>query len=394
MEFAVRREGSALKMIFPLFYFSTFFGFGSLFPLLSVYLKNEIGLSGTQIGMVMSISPIVMIFVQPLWGMISDYTRKPVTVLTIALAGTALIGLIYSSIHQYIWIVVVAALLAFTQSAIVPLSDSIALGYVQKMEGNYGSIRLWGAIGFAVAVLAGGWLSETFSLTVIFYVFAFILLLSAALAWKLPRESRPMKMTIGQGMAQLFKIPKFVLFLIVTFLVFGPIYANNFYFSVFVKEMGGTLTGIGFAFLLAAGSEAPFMKIADGLIRRYGLLFILAFAATISALRWFFYFFEPSLPLIYATTVAQGFSVGLFIPAALQYVRDIAPEEVKVTAVSLYSAVGNGLGSWFCTFVGGYILEHSHVGNIYFFFSLLTFAGLAILAFIVMNERRSVKDIS
>lgn len=394
MEVVVRRGESPLKTIFPLFYFFTFFGFGSLFPLLSVYLKNEVGLSGAQIGTIMSISPIVMIFVQPLWGMISDYTRKPVTVLAVALVGTAFIGLIYASVHQYIWIVAAAALLAFMQSAIVPLSDSITLNYVQKTEGNYGSIRLWGAIGFAVSVFVGGWLSEKFSLVIIFYVFAFILLLSAGLAWKLPRESRPMRVEIGQGMAQLFKIPTFVLFLAVTFLVFGPIYANNFYFGVFVKEMGGTLTGVGLAFLLAAGSEAPFMKIADGLIRRYGMLSILGFAAAISTLRWFFYYFEPPLALIYATTVAQGFSVGLFIPAALQYVRDISPDGVRVTAVSLYSAVGNGLGSWFCTFVGGYILERGHVGDVYLFFSLLTFVGLAILGIIVMINRKNARDIS
>jgi PPP family 3-phenylpropionic acid transporter len=392
MEFAVRRGETALKIIFPLFYFFTFFGFGSLFPLLSVYLQNEVGLSGAQIGTIMSISPIIMIFTQPFWGMISDYTGKPVAVLTIALGSTALVGLAYSSVHEYGWLIVVAAFLAFTQSAIVPISDSIALSYVQKSEMNYGSIRLWGAVGFAVSVLAGGWLSEMFSLTVIFYVFAIVLLLSAMLAWKLPRESGPMKAAVGHGMAQLFKIPKFVLFLVITFLVFGPIYANNFYFSVFVKEMGGTLTGIGLAFLLAAGSEAPFMKIADALIRRYGVLFILAFAAAISALRWLFYFFEPSLSLIYATTIAQGISVGLFIPAALQYVRNIAPANVKVTAVSLYSAVGNGLGTWFCTFIGGYILERAHVGHIYLFFSFLTLAGLALFAFIAMGERR--KDIS
>lgn len=389
MEMIIRRGATPLNTIFPLFYFFTFFGFGSLFPLLSVYLKNEVGLSGTQIGTVMSISPIVMIFVQPFWGMISDYTRQPVPVLVVSLIGTALAGLFYASMEQYTWIVVAAALLAFMQSAVVPLSDSITLSYVQKTKGNYGSIRLWGAIGFAVSVLVGGWLSETFSLSIIFSVFAFILFFSATLAWKLPRESQPMRVKMKQGIKQLFHIPAFVLFLVVTFLVFGPIYANNFYFGVFVKEIGGTLTGVGLAFLLAAGSEAPFMRVADRLLRRYGMLPILAFAATISAFRWLFYYFEPSLWLVYATTVAQGFSVGLFIPAALQYVRDISPSEVRVTAVSLYSAVGNGVGSWFCTFIGGYILEHSHIGTVYLFFSLLTFGGLAILLVLMMIQRKN-----
>jgi MFS transporter, PPP family, 3-phenylpropionic acid transporter len=386
MELALKRGEQQTKVTFQLFYFLTFFGFGSLFPLLSVYLKETVGLSGTEIGAIMSISPIVMIFVQPFWGMVSDYTQKPVKVLTITLIGTAMIGIVYSFIEQYAWFLVIAALLAFTQSAIVPLSDSITLNYVQKSKGNYGSIRLWGAVGFAVSVLVGGRLAEMFSIEIIFYLFALVLCLSALFAWKLPRESQTMKVHILDGMKRLIKIPKFLLFLLTTFLVFGPIYANNFYFGVFVKEIGGTLTGVGIAFLLAAGSEAPFMKIADSFIRRYGMLSILLFAAFISACRWLFYFFEPSLTLVYITTIAQGFSVGLFIPAALQYVRDAAPESVRATAVSIYSAVGNGLGSWFCTFIGGYIIDQYHIGHVYLFFSILTFAGLLILLVIMILE--------
>jgi MFS transporter, PPP family, 3-phenylpropionic acid transporter len=390
MEFALKHGEQQSKLTFQLFYFLTFFAFGSLFPLLSVYLKETVGLSGTEIGTIMSISPIVMIFVQPFWGMISDYTQKPVTVLTIALIGTALIGIIYSFVEQYVWFLIIAALLAFTQSAIVPLSDSITLNYVQKSKGNYGAIRLWGAIGFAISVLVGGRLAEMFSIDMIFYLFAFILCLAALFAWKLPRENQTMRVRIFEGMTQLIKIPKFLLFLLTTFLVFGPIYANNFYFGVFIKEIGGTLTGVGIAFLLAAGSEAPFMKVADSFIRRYGMVPILLFAASISACRWLFYFFEPSLTLVYATTIAQGFSVGLFIPAALQYVRDIAPDGVRATAVSIYSAVGNGLGSWFCTFVGGYILDQWHVGGVYLFFSILTFIGLLILFAIMMLDRKKL----
>jgi len=393
MELAVKRTEQQTKFIFQTFYFLVFFGFGSLFPLLTVYLQETVGLSGTEIGAIMSISPIVMIFVQPFWGVISDYTQKPVIILTATLLGTAIVGIAYSWVEQYIWFLIVATLLAFSQSAIVPLSDSITLNFVQKTNGNYGSIRLWGAVGFALSVLIGGQLSEAFSISIIFYLFALILFLSAIFAWKLPREGQSMKVPLLDGMSSLLRIRRFLLFLFVTFLVFGPIYANNFYFGVFIKDIGGTLTGVGIAFLLAAGSEAPFMKMADLVIRRYGIMAIMLFAACISACRWLFYFFEPSLLLVYATTIAQGISVGLFIPAALQYVRDVSPESVQATAISLYSAVGNGLGAWFCTLVGGYILERFHIENVYLFFSILTFLGLISLLAIMVLERQKTASL-
>ncbi|WP_374720419.1 MFS transporter [Parageobacillus toebii] len=390
MEAALKRGESTGKATFSLFYFFIFFAFGALFPLLSVYLQEVVGLSGTEIGVIMSISPVTMIFVQPIWGMITDYTRKPVFVLTIALLATSFIGLMYSFVHEYHWLIVMAVLLASAQSAIVPISDSIALHYAQKNGEKYGSIRLWGSIGFAVAVLIGGWLSDRIALVVIFYLFSFMLILSGLLASRLPKESQTMKAEALRGMAQLFRIPHFVLLLLATFFIFGPILANNFYFGIFIKQLGGTLTGIGLAFLLAAGSEAPFMKMTDGLIHRFGMVPLLMFATAVSCLRWLFYFFEPPLFFVYMTTIVQGLSVGLSIPAALQYVRDVAPKQVRATAVSLYSAVGNGLGVWFCTFIGGYMLERYHIGAVYLFFSICTFVGMLSLVCIhLLNKKKA-----
>jgi PPP family 3-phenylpropionic acid transporter len=394
MEVTLKRGASTGKMLFPLFYFLIFFAFGALFPLLSVYLQEEVGLSGTEIGAIMSISPVTMIFIQPLWGMITDYTRKPVFILTVALLATALIGFAYSFAEDYRWIIVIAALLASVQSAIVPISDSIALHYVQQDGGSYGSIRLWGSIGFAAAVFIGGWLSDHFVFVVIFYLFSFMLIVAAFLAWRLPKQSQAVNAGTLRGVRQLLAISRFLLLMLATFLIFGPILANNSYFGIFIKQLGGTLTGIGLAFLLAAGSEAPFMKMTDGLIRRFGMIPLFIFAAAVSGLRWLLYFWEPPLVFVYVTTVVQGLSVGLSIPVALQYVRDIAPKNVRATAVSLYSAVGNGLGTWFCTFIGGYILDRYHIGAVYLFFSICTFLGiLALVGIHILNKKnRSVGE--
>jgi PPP family 3-phenylpropionic acid transporter len=388
MQIALNKEKSFVKTVFICFYFLIFFGIGGLFPLLSIYLTEVIGLSGAKVGVIMSVSPVIMIFIQPLWGMIADYTQKPRLVLTMTLIGTAIAGYFFSFVEHYGALIVMAALLAFFQSSIIPISDSITLNYVQKVNGNYGSIRLWGAIGFAISVLLVGRLAEAFGLQVIFYVFAIVLLLAAMFAWQLPRESQTMKVNLREGMATLLKMPKFMLFLMVTFLIFGPIFANNFYFSLYIADMGGTLTGIGIAFLLAAGSEAPFMKFAGSWIQRTSALHILLLSSVMALVRWVLYFLEPPLFMVYGTTILQGFSIGLFIPAALQHVRDLAPAHVRATAVSLYAAVGNGIGTWFCTFCGGLILENYSISSVYGFFGFLTLSGCILLFFIAKMEKR------
>jgi PPP family 3-phenylpropionic acid transporter len=129
------------------------------------------------------------------------------------------------------------------------------------------------------------------------------------------------------------------------------------------------------------------MQYANRFISKLGMIRVLIIAAAISMLRWYFYFLEPSLLLVYITTIAQGFSVGLFIPAALQYVRDISPKEVRVTAISIYSAVGNGLGCWFCTYFGGFLFEWYSIETVYLFYGVLTSFGVGTLLIVARLER-------
>jgi MFS transporter, PPP family, 3-phenylpropionic acid transporter len=369
------------------FYFFVFFSFGGLFSLLSLYLKNEAHLSGTEIGTIMSIGPIVMILSQPLWGIISDYTKQPKKVLTITVLFTGVSGLGFMISNQYIWIFVVATLLAFFQSAIVPISDSLVTSYVYKHNKSYGSIRSWGAVGYSLSVLAVGKISEMYGSIYIFICFAIALVIASIYATKVPEdEESNIHSSITSGLKELIKIPHYLLFLLITFFVFGPIYANNFYFGLFFESIGGTVAGIGVAFLLMAGSEVPFMKIADRMINRFGIVNILLSAAIISSFRWFLYFTDPSQMVVFITSILQGFSIGLFIPAALQYVKSISPSNVQITAVSFYSAAGNGLGSWFCTIIGGVIIDQFNIFITYCFFGTLTLIGITCLLFLSRVE--------
>ncbi|ALC82060.1 MULTISPECIES: MFS transporter [Bacillus] len=386
-------EANSTKMFYS-YYFLFFLGYGSFYPLLSVYLKESSGLTGSQIGLILSLFPVVMIFIQPMWGIFSDITKKPTALLTTALIGTGAFTMVFSFSDSFEWFIVISFFLAFFQSAIIPLSDSISISYAQKVNISYGSIRLWGAIGFALAVFIAGRLAEIFTLSIIFYLYTLFLFISALLVIRLPKETVQMKVNLKEGIKKLSKIPRYVFFLVSAFLMMGPILAHNIFFGIFIDEIGGTLAGVGIAFLLAAGSEAPFMKVAGGWIQRIGIENVLILSIIVASIRWFFYFFDPPVWLVYATAVTQGFSVGLFIPAALQYVKQIAPVELGATAISIYSAFGNGLGNWFCTFVGGIILEKYSSLYVYLFFGILSTLSLSIMIAVKMVGKNKGRDYS
>ncbi|WP_179884828.1 MFS transporter [Bacillus sp. AFS015802] len=383
-------ERTVRNQIFTLqgFYLLTFFGVGSLYPLLSVYLSESVGLNGYQIGTIMSVGPIMMIFFQPIWGMVSDTTNRPTLVLgmTSLIAGIFALG--YLFMDFYYGLLIVAILVAIFQSAIIPVSDSISLKYTSKVRYNYGNIRLFGSLGFGIAVFIMGRLSEGFiGPTIIFYSFFICLVLSGFLSFRFPKERAAAKLDLKAGMKELFTMKKFLIFLAVTFLVFGPNLANNVYFGLFVEDSGGTYAGIGLAFLIAVLSEVPFMRIAGGWIDKFGLLTVAALAGAASMIRWLFYFTEPSLWLVYSSAVMQGLAIGLFIPAGLRYIKEITPAHITATAVTVYSAIGNGLGNWFSTFVGGFIYETYSIYTVYLFFAVLSLLGI-FLCFVLMKEEK------
>ncbi|KGP71219.1 MFS transporter [Pontibacillus yanchengensis] len=368
---------------FQTFYFFAFFGFGALFPLLSVYLETEKGLSHTQIGLVVAAIPIVTIFIQPLWGMMSDYTRKPRRLLVIAAVMASVMSFAYTWLDGFILLLLGIVGIALFQSAVVPLSDSLSLNFVQVFNKEYGNIRLWGAVGFAVAVFVVGQITDrTGDLSWIFYAFSLGLLLSVLALSSFPKQGQQVQVDFRTGFKTLVKEKTFIVFLVSNFLIFGPVLANNYYFGTFILTTGGTLTGVGIAFLIAAGSEAPFMNIAQKVINRLDVTFVMLICAFISGSRWLFYFFEPSTALVYATTIVQGVSVGLYIPAALLFVRKTAPKAVQATAVGIYSAVGNGMGNAFFTFIGGVLLDYWSVYGMYGFFAGMTFIGMSLLIYI------------
>jgi MFS transporter, PPP family, 3-phenylpropionic acid transporter len=381
-------EKQTKKYLFSLqgFYLLAFFGFGSITPLLSVYLTDVEKLSGTQIGTILSLGPIMMIIFQPIWGIVSDLTNEPPKVLTLTTLLAGIFGFGYLVFHQYSLFILTAVLVAVFQSAIIPVSDSISIKYATKMRYNYGNIRLFGSLGFGLAVFVMGRLSE-YSPTVIFYTFFIALAIASILAFRLPKEAASARVNLLRGMKELFIMKKFILFLLITFLIFGPNLANNFYFGLFVDKTGGSYTGIGIAFLIAVLSEIPFMRISGRWIDKFGLLPIAAIAGSISMVRWFFYFLEPSLTLVYASAIIQGLSIGLFIPAGLQYIRDITPIHITATAVTIYSAIGNGLGNWFSTFFGGIIYEKYSIFHVYLFFGILTFLGVLLNLWLIKEEK-------
>jgi PPP family 3-phenylpropionic acid transporter len=292
------------------------------------------------------------------------------------LIASAAAALVFCLLTSYAWVVLLFILLSLFQSAITPVSDSLALSYAYKQNMQFGNLRLWGAIGFAISVFFTGKAVEAWGVNAIFFCYGGAFVLSTLFLRRIPDQGTEFGTNVFQGMRQLIRLPRFLLFLVSAFFIFGAINAHNIYFALYYQHIGGTVAGIGFAFLLFAGSEAPFMKAAGFFVRRWGLEMTILTAGLVCAIRWLWYGTAPSAAAVIALFFLQGISVGFYAASAAQFVRENTPASLQVTALAIFASFGQGLGSMTCNLFGGIIMDYAGILATYYFFGVITVLGL------------------
>lgn len=156
---------SSKKMYWKLsaYFFFFFFTWSASFSLFSIWLGQEIKLSGAATGIIFSVNAIFALIMQPIYGYISDKIGLKKNILfTISLlllfVGPFFIY-IYGPLLQYN--VIVGAIVGGIYLGITFLSGVGAIeSYIEKISRKYnfeyGKSRMWGSLGWAAATFFAG----------------------------------------------------------------------------------------------------------------------------------------------------------------------------------------------------------------------------------------------
>lgn len=143
---------------FNFLYFALLAMFISFLP---VYLDVQ-GLTKSQIGFIIGTGGFVTLFAQPLWGMISDKTKSIRKILLILLMFSTIVGYLLYDASSYPMLIMLAMLLYFFLMSVDPLTESLNFSVAESHGTSYGSIRTYGALGYAVAALLTGYVISYF----------------------------------------------------------------------------------------------------------------------------------------------------------------------------------------------------------------------------------------
>lgn len=370
-----------------LYYFFFFGAIGSIVPFFNVYLE-QIGMTGTQIGLIGSLAPLIALTSNPLWGSIADRWQIHRQLLAGLALASGLISLFFLGAQTFWMIMLVVIGLSFFRTPIPALVDSTVMSLVAQAGSSYGRQRMWGSLGFVLATYGLGQLVNLQDLRLIFWLHAGLLAVGCALlSLLLPIQGGLDRVNILTGLRTLAARPGYLSYLAgMVLLGVGAAGFANF-LGLHILELGGTESQVGMAWALNAITEIPIMFMGArwfGRVR-YSRQILIGFIGFILA--WFALALAQTPAQVLMAIPLTGVCYGFFWVAAVGYAAESAPKGLEATAQSLAGAAQSGLGWGIGSLIAGALWDAAG-GHVVLF----TSAGVMVMAAVIFwaGNRRTL----
>lgn len=356
----------------------------ALLPFLPLLLEDR-GMAADRIGVVIAVMALARLAASPVWGHLGDATLGRVRVLRISTVVSAFLALGFAAWAQgSVAILALATALSVFWSPVVPLGDSLAVAHLgQGRLTEYGSIRQWSSVSYAIAVLAFGVLLEGVGYTAMLVLFA--LSTVTILVWSLTeppdRPTHQPRRGLGTVGAAFRSSPHLAQFLIGILLVSVGTTAAWQFLPLRIVGRGGGPFLVGVAGAIGASVEVVMMRSGRRLAERFPLraLFALGCVAYVSVFALWSVVREPMV--MTALALLQGVGFGLTYPTMVIIVGGLVPRELQATGQGLMQTVGAGLAPILSAFFGGLIYARLGAGVMFAVAAALVVAGLAVVWF-------------
>ncbi|MGO4548208.1 MFS transporter [Paenibacillus sp. 2TAB23] len=364
----------ALRLLrsFNFLYFSMLAMFVSFLP---VYLDEQ-GLTPAQIGFIIGTGGFVTIITQPLWGIISDRTKTIRKILLLLLVVSSITGYMLYSSSSFILLILFAMLLYFFLMPIDPLTESLNFSISEEAGVSYGSVRTYGALGYAVTSLLTGYVMSYFGANSLALLFVAIGVISFVTSWLMPDVPVTGKPVTLSSLKQFISNKETLMFLLLIFICAVPARMNDTFLGIYIRELGGEPELVGLAFFLAAGSEILVFALSFWWLRKGKEMLLIAISAAFFFIRFFISAWITDPHTLAYLQILQLLTFPVFYSAAIQYLYRIVPVEWRATGQTVLALLFFGVSGIIASYLGGSVYDMFGAKTLYLTIAAMSFAGM------------------
>lgn len=366
------------------FYFLNFAALASISPFLAIYYQS-LGFSGSQIGVILGIAPLITMFASPFLTGIADATHKHKHMLYANLVLVVAVMAVFPFLKSF-WLILPAFLaFAFINAPIVALVDSATLSMLGGQRNRYGQIRLWGTVGWGIMGTVAGQVVERIDLQWIFWMYAGLMAFTLVAVRRLEFTEVKHDASFWTGMRSLLTNRRWVIFLLLVFITAFGFTAHTNFLGVLMESKGASRATIGFALTVTTLSEVPLLFFSAWLLKRIKAPILLLIAVAAGAVRCLVYAIAPSPEILLVVQLFHGLTFPLLWVAGVTFTAENAPPGLSATAQGLFGSVFMGIGSGVANVLSGWLIDLLGVAGM---FSAIGFFVLAAVGILLLFGRR------
>jgi PPP family 3-phenylpropionic acid transporter len=361
------------------FYFFYFAFVGMFSPYWSLYLKS-IAFNAVQIGILMSVQPVMRMLSPALWGWLADRLANRRLVVQMAALGSALcyVGVFFTT--DYYGLMLVLALMSFFWSASMPLVEATTLTYLGKNAAQYGRLRSWGSLGFIMAVLGLGFAFDYIAIAWILWAGLAIQLGILYFSRQIPATEVIAHHTDSHSILNIVLQPQVLALFGACFLMavaHGPYYT---FFSIYLVEHGYAKSAVGALWTLGVVCEIVVFFAMPRLMRHFSLPQLLMMSLVLAVLRFLLIAWQvDTLWLLLFAQMLHAATFGLFHAAAVAMVHHFFRGRHQSRGQALFGSVTYGAGGMLGGLLSGPLWLHWGASAMYSFSSVVALLGLVLM---------------
>lgn len=361
------------------FYFFYFAYIGTFAPFFSLYLKTA-GMSAVEIGILMSLPQLTRIVAPHLWGWLADRSSGRLRVARMTgLAGTlAWLGTFAGTGFALLFLVLLA--MTFFWSAALPLLEATTLSHLGEETSRYGRIRVWGSVGFIVAVVAVGHALDRLPSSIVLWIVLALMIGMLASCWAVPEAKMVPHEADDKPIAVIVRKPEVIALIVACALMaaaHGPYYT---FYSIHLVNHGYSKGVTGWLWAFGVICEIGIFVWMPHLYRAFTLRQILIASFALAVVRFLMigWLVESFVALLIAQTLHAA-TFGSFHAAAIGVIHKLFRGRHQARGQAIYGSLAFGLGGAIGGFASGYAWSSLGPAATFSLSSLCALAGLLIV---------------
>lgn len=339
------------------YYFFYFAFIGAFSPYFALYLQS-LSFSATDIAILMSLMQVMRILAPNLWGWLAERLgmRIPIVRLS-ALASLAGFSLFFMT-TSFGGIFLGMALMGFFWSAALPLVESVTFDHLGTEGHRYGGIRVWGSVGFIVAVLGIGYALDVLPVSALLWLTALVLGGIVVCAMMVPESGRPLTHKVTDSLATTLRRPEVRALLGACFFMSAAHGALYVFYSIYLVDNGYGKSMVGWMWTLGVLAEILVFLWMPKLAKRFSMRSILLVSFLAAVIRFLMIGWGvASVSVVLFAQLLHGVTFGAYHAAAIALVNKWFPGKLQSQGQALYGSLSFGAGGMLGGLLSGFTWE-------------------------------------